>query len=76
MNSSNRKRSYHLSKAKLDSLVKNTRIYRQWEYRKKEIDLHKWYESEKAGHDIGLNRATVDWLIHHGRDQDSSPPHS
>lgn len=34
---------------------------------KSEILLHKWYESEKAGHDIGWDRAAVDWMIRHGR---------
>jgi hypothetical protein len=28
----------------------------------REIERHKWLESEKAGHDIGGNRAAVDWL--------------
>jgi hypothetical protein len=27
-----------------------------------DIELHKWYESERAGHDIGWERAVVDWL--------------
>lgn len=46
--------------------VKNTRLFRQWEDMKREIQLHKWYESEKAGHDIGWERATVDWMIRYG----------
>jgi len=32
---------------------------------KKEIDLHKWLESEKAGHDIGKNRAVISWIRNH-----------
>ena len=31
----------------------------------KEIEKHKWFESEKAGHDIGGNRAALDWLKRH-----------
>lgn len=27
-----------------------------------EIDRHRWIESEKAGHDIGFDRASTDWL--------------
>ncbi len=46
--------------------VRNTRLFREWEGIKREIQLHKWYESEKAGHDIGWERATVDWMIRHG----------
>ena len=29
-----------------------------------EILRHKWIESEKAGHDVGL-RAVWDWIEHH-----------
>ena len=31
----------------------------------REIERHKWIESEKAGHDIGGNRAALDWLRRH-----------
>jgi len=31
----------------------------------KEIEKHKWFESEKAGHDIGGNKAALDWLKRH-----------
>ncbi|MEK7475627.1 MAG: hypothetical protein AAB152_08335 [Candidatus Coatesbacteria bacterium] len=31
----------------------------------KEIERHKWIESEKAGRDIGGNRAALDWLERH-----------
>jgi hypothetical protein len=27
-----------------------------------EINRHRWIESEKAGHDIGFDRASSDWL--------------
>ena len=27
-----------------------------------EIEKHKWFESEKAGHDIGGNVAMLDWM--------------
>lgn len=27
-----------------------------------EINRHRWIESEKAGHDIGFERASSDWL--------------
>lgn len=27
-----------------------------------EINRHKWIESEKAGYDIGFEKATQDWL--------------
>ena len=49
-----------------DQWVRNTRLFRQWEETKREIQRHKWYESEKAGHDIGWERAAVDWMIRFG----------
>lgn len=30
---------------------------------KEEILKHKWYESEKAGRDIGFARALIDWTL-------------
>jgi hypothetical protein len=49
-----------------DVWVRNTLLVRRWENMKHEILLHKWYESEKAGHDIGWERAAVDWMIRFG----------
>jgi len=31
----------------------------------REIERHKWIESEKVGRDIGGNRAALDWLARH-----------
>lgn len=58
--------------ASVDQWVKNTRLYRQWEEMKREIQLHKWYESEKAGYDIGWERAAIDWMIRFGHKK--NPP--
>ncbi len=33
---------------------------------REEVLKHKWYESEKAGYDIGWDRACVDWMIRYG----------
>lgn len=30
---------------------------------KEEVLKHKWYESEKAGYDIGFARALFDWTM-------------
>ena len=30
-----------------------------------EIERYKWLESEKAGYDIGMNKAARDWLVLH-----------
>jgi len=49
-----------------DSWVANTRIFREWERMRQDILAHKWYESEKAGYDIGWEKASVDWMIRYG----------
>ena len=30
---------------------------------REEVLKHKWYESEKAGHDVGFSQALIDWTI-------------
>lgn len=49
-----------------DAWIQQTLLYRRWIAMRNEIMLHKWYESEKAGHDIGWERAAVDWMIKYG----------
>jgi hypothetical protein len=46
-------------------LLKKTLLYRQFQAEREEVLKHKWIESEKAGHDIGLERAMTDWAIKH-----------
>jgi hypothetical protein len=43
--------------------VKNTSIYKEYIAMREEVDKHKWYESEKAGRDIGFVQAMIDWTI-------------
>jgi hypothetical protein len=47
------------------NLVKNSTLYREFQAERNEILKHKWIESEKAGHDIGFERALTDWIINH-----------
>jgi hypothetical protein len=49
-----------------DAWIGQTLLVRRWEEMKREILLHKWYESEKAGHDIGWERASIDWMGRYG----------
>ncbi len=46
-------------------LLRNSLLFREHEAERQEVLKHKWIESEKAGCDIGYERALVDWLIHH-----------
>lgn len=44
-------------------LMKNSSLYREFQAEREEILKHKWIESEKAGHDIGFERALTDWIV-------------
>jgi hypothetical protein len=46
-------------------LVRKSSLYREFQAEREEILKHKWIESEKAGHDIGFERALTDWIIKH-----------
>jgi len=46
-------------------LLKNSSLYREFQAERDEILKHKWIESEKAGHDIGFERALTDWIVKH-----------
>jgi hypothetical protein len=57
----------------VEAWVKNSRLVSQWQDIKHEIELHKWYESEKAGYDIGWDRAAASWQVHYGHLPDKAP---
>ena len=44
-------------------LLKNSSLYREFLAEREEIMKHKWIESEKAGQDIGFERALTDWIL-------------
>jgi len=46
-------------------LVHGSRLYREFLVERDEILRHKWIESEKAGQDIGFEKALLDWCIKH-----------
>ena len=46
-------------------LVKNSVLYKEFLAERDEILCHKWLESEKAGYDIGFERALLDWIVKH-----------
>ncbi len=49
-----------------DAWVRGTRLVRHFAATRRDVLLHKWYESERAGHDVGWDRALVDWMIRYG----------
>ena len=46
-------------------IVTNTVLYREFLAEREEILKHKWIESEKAGSDIGFEKALLDWILKH-----------
>jgi hypothetical protein len=48
-----------------NDLLRNSSLYREFQAEREEILRHKWIESEKAGRDIGFERALTDWIIRH-----------
>lgn len=48
-----------------NDLLKDSALYREFLAEREEILKHKWLESEKAGYDIGFERALVDWVLNH-----------
>ena len=47
----------------MNDLVKNSVLYKEFLAERDEILRHKWIESEKRGHDIGFEKALLDWII-------------
>ena len=45
--------------------VKNSVLYKEFLAERAEILKHKWIESEKAGKDIGFEKALLDWIVKH-----------
>ena len=46
-------------------LLRGSSLYREFQAEREEILKHKWIESEKAGYDIGFERALTDWIVKH-----------
>src|SRR5437899_10631508 len=55
----------HKDQPSSGDLLKNSNLYREFQAEREEILKHKWIESEKAGRDIGFERALTDWIIKH-----------
>jgi hypothetical protein len=46
-----------------NQFVKNSVLYKEFLAEREEILKHKWIESEKAGSDIGFEKALCDWIV-------------
>jgi len=45
--------------------LKKSSLYQQYLAEREEVFRHKWLESERAGSDIGFERALMDWVLNH-----------
>ena len=61
------KERYEMSPSVEDrsQFVKNSVLYKEFLAERAEILKHKWIESEKAGKDIGFEKALLDWIVKH-----------
>ena len=50
---------------KVSGLLESSALYQKFIEERNEILKHKWLESEKAGHDIGFEKALLDWVFNH-----------
>jgi hypothetical protein len=53
------------SQGEQSQFVKNSVLYKEFLAEREEILKHKWIESEKAGTDIGFEKALLDWIVKH-----------
>ena len=53
------------AEAEQTQFVKNSVLYKEFLAEREEILKHKWIESEKAGADIGFEKALCDWIVKH-----------
>jgi hypothetical protein len=51
-----------------DELLRRSRLYRELVAELAEIEKHKWYESERRGHDVGWFAAYMDWAKKYRRE--------
>jgi len=50
---------------RVSGLLESSALYKKFMEERNEILKHKWLESEKAGHDIGFEKALLDWVFNH-----------
>jgi hypothetical protein len=60
-----REMPFSSAKEEQSQFVKNSVLYKEFLAERAEILKHKWIESEKAGKDIGFEKALLDWIVKH-----------
>jgi hypothetical protein len=59
------KREMASTQEEKSQFMKNSVLYKEFLAEREEILKHKWIESEKAGTDIGFEKALLDWILKH-----------
>jgi hypothetical protein len=52
-------------KEDMDRILTHSLLYKSFLSEREEILKHKWIESEKAGKDIGFEKALLSWVFNH-----------
>jgi hypothetical protein len=52
-------------KQDMDRILIHSLLYKNFLSEREEILKHKWIESEKAGYDIGFEKALLSWVCNH-----------
>ena len=52
-------------KEDMSPILRNSLLYQNFLSEREEILKHKWIESEKAGYDIGFEKALLSWVCYH-----------
>lgn len=50
-----------------DFPLKDSLLYKKYLDERKQIEENKWYLSEKAGRDVGWEKALLDWMLKYKR---------
>ena len=50
---------------RVSGLLESSALYKKFMEEREEILKHKWIESEKAGKDIGFEKALLSWVCNH-----------
>ena len=50
---------------RVSGLLESSALYKKFMEEREEILKHKWIESEKAGKDVGFEKALLSWVCNH-----------
>lgn len=48
-----------------NTVFRNSALYKEFLLEREEILRHKWHLSEQTGHDVGFEKALLDWIVKH-----------